>query len=140
MNSIRMAVTETSRIVGEDGEITELTLRAAGCLRGGVLTYTEVSDGAKIFHRVDLREDGAVTVSRSGAIVSELRFSRGERHSSLYRIPPYAFDMEIVTDEVSVSVTEAGVSVFLCFRSLLGGAKQETKLKILAEPRGGDGK
>lgn len=136
MESVRMTVTETSRVIGADGEVSEMSCVAPGCLRGGLLTYTTEADGAKVFHRVDLRENGRVTVTRSGAIVSELSFSVGERHSSLYRIPPFSFDMEIETRALSVAVGEAGASVHLCFSSRLGGAEQETELSILAEPRG----
>ena len=136
MKSIRMTVTEASRVVGADGEASEMRCVAPGCLRGGVLTYTTEADGAKVFHRVDLREVGRVTVTRSGAIVSELVFSVGERHASVYRIPPFSFDMEIVTRSLSVSMSEAGGSIRLCFASRLGGAEQETELTVSAVPRG----
>ena len=130
----RMTVSQSSRIKAEDGEVTELSSLSPGCLRAGTLTYTETTDGAKVYHRVTVAGD-AVTVSRTGAVVSEIRFKVGETHTSLYRIPPYAFDMTVDTESLSVRHENGTLAIALVFNSILGGSRQRTEMTITAMPR-----
>ncbi len=130
----RMTVTQRSRITAEDGEITEISSVSPGCLRDDTLTYTETTEGAKVYHRVTLGGD-ALTVSRAGAVVSEIVFRAGAQHTSVYRIPPYAFDMTVDTESLAVNRENGGLSITLVFSSLLGGSRQRTEMTITAEPR-----
>ena len=132
---IRMTVSQRSRITGEDGETAELSSLSPGCLRDGTLTYTETTDGAKVYYRVTADSEDTLTVSRSGAIVSEIVFRAGERYTSVYRIPPYAFDMTVETESLSVKWEGAGIEIAVVFRSTLGGSSQRTEMTITATPR-----
>ena len=82
-----------------DGEPETSVSEAEGFYRfsdGGFLNYTEENEGGKC--RTEVTSiGGTVTVRRSGAIESEIRFTEGEAHSSVYSIPPYRFDATVYT-------------------------------------------
>ena len=132
---IRMTVTQRSLITHEGGESTELSSVSLGCLGDGVLTYTEETEGAKVYHRITLEGRDAITVSRSGAVVSDIRFKAGTRHTSVYRIPPYSFDMTVDTESLQIEREGDTLTIALVFSSLLGGSRQRTEMTIKATPR-----
>jgi uncharacterized beta-barrel protein YwiB (DUF1934 family) len=135
MDDRKMRVSQVSRITGEDGETLVHKIEGEGCLRGDLLTFTETAEqGAKVFHRISLG-CGELTVRRTGAVVSTVRFAEGERDLSVYRIPPYASDMAVETERLELDRAGEGLSLRLVFRAEIGGSRQRTELCLTAEPR-----
>ena len=138
-SELRVSVRETSRVTQEDGETVEMSSLCEGCLRRfpceTLLTYTANAEGGRIFNRI--RAKGKeVTVKRSGAVSLSLTLKEGQTEQTLYQVPPFSFDMTVTTESVEVEHhTSGGLSLRLCFRSVIGGAPQTTELVIDAEPR-----
>ena len=93
------------------------------------VTYTEKSEGGEIRTQI-VCLDGQVTVSREGAIESELCFIEGETHNSIYSIPPYRFDASVKTTRVRLDVNENEGSIDLLYNMTVGGAEKAARMKI----------
>jgi uncharacterized beta-barrel protein YwiB (DUF1934 family) len=114
-----------------DPEITESECDGVLDVCDGALTltYDEVQDGGVAVACTIACEGGTVRVLRSGAISSELIFEEGKTQKSLYKIPPYAFDMTVRTKRVRGSLTSAeGLS--LIYSMEIGGAKKDCRMEI----------
>ena len=94
------------------------------------VTYTEESEGAKIFSEVRVFPDGSVSVSRTGALESSFLFEEGAVHTSLYKVPPYTFDAEIRTRKIRSALSEQGGTLELIYNMKIGGAVRATRMKI----------
>ena len=81
-----------------DTERTEITPDGFLKISDGeiVIMYSESTEGGKVVSDIIIADD-TVSVIRRGAVVSDMVFSEGERHNSLYQVPPYSFDTEIYT-------------------------------------------
>jgi len=96
------------------------------------LSYTEEREGAKTLCTIS-GTASRLTVRRTGAVEAEMRFSEGEVSKTLYRIPPFAFDAEIVTLRLEALIGDGGVKISLLYRMNIGGAEKKTKMTITAE-------
>ena len=118
----------------DDREISETS--AVGTLsagdRGGIISFTENSDGGEIRTKIELLEK-SIHVCRHGAIESDLLFSEGIAHSSLYGAPPYTFDMSIFTRKIRGGITESGGRVDIFYDMEIGGAKKSVKMTLTCE-------
>ena len=94
-----------------------------------LITYTETNEGAELYSEI-IYSDGAITVKRKGAIVSELFFKEGEVHRSVYEMPPYRFDAEVKTRRVRVSLTDMGGNIDIFYNMKIGGAERSARMKI----------
>lgn len=92
-------------------------------------TYTEQTEGGDISSEVRVEQDG-VRVIRRGAIESEMYFSEGVTHSSLYKVGPYAFDAEISTRKIRLELSEDGGRVDMFYNMKIGGAEKSARMKI----------
>lgn len=92
-------------------------------------SYTERSEGGEANSLISVNAE-CITVTRTGAIESTFVFREGERTSSLYKIPPYAFDAEIYTKKIrrSLSGTTGDITIF--YEMSVGGAKKRVRMKI----------
>ena len=119
-------------------EISESCYDAKVSLEGGVIArFDEVTEGGRICSEISFLPD-EVTVKKSGAIESRMVFRSGECYSSLYRIPPYSFDMQIATKALKCSVTPSGGEATVLYRMEIGGAAKSASMKItLGEGREG---
>ena len=99
------------------------------------ITYSEESQGGKIVS--DIVIDGtAITVRRAGAIKSELYFREGEKHSSLYEIPPYSFDTTVITKKIRNNLTRDGGTLDIFYNMNIGGQDKKVRMKItVGEPK-----
>ena len=93
------------------------------------LSFSEESEGGQIRTEIEL-SDGNVRVCRHGAIESELFFSPGVAHNSVYGAPPYTFDMRIFTKKIRGSITECGGAIDIFYDMEIGGAKKSVKMTI----------
>jgi uncharacterized beta-barrel protein YwiB (DUF1934 family) len=96
------------------------------------LSYTELQEGEKIFSDVILR-GGAVSVIKRGGVECDFEFSEGAHHSSVYRIPPYAFDAEIDCLRIRSTLTREGGELQLIYNMQIGGDAQRVRIRITAE-------
>ncbi|MBQ8583055.1 MAG: DUF1934 domain-containing protein [Clostridia bacterium] len=94
-----------------------------------LITYAEESEGSRVESEIVL-QNGSVTVKRSGATESEFVFSEGRLHRSLYRVPPYAFDAEIMPKRVRVTLGECGGGIDLFYSMKIGGADKAVRMTI----------
>lgn len=93
------------------------------------VSFTEVSEGGQASATVTLL-DGCLTVHRCGAIESTLTFREGESYKTLYKIPPYAFDMTVTTKRLAVNMTEEGGEVSVLYLMSIGGADKRVRMRI----------
>lgn len=114
-----VCVRGTQRCAGEE-ETTEL--HCEGVLRqtadGWLLAYEEVqTEGERV--RALLRLTGErVTLTRRGAVCSEMTFAAGERHTVFYELPLGRLTMETATERVEPRLPE---SLELVYRLMMGG-------------------
>ena len=115
----------------------EIKSESAGFLRAGedemLLTYTEGEGEAKVFSQVSIRGD-AVTVHRRGASESTMMLRVGEQHTSVYKVPPYAFDMAVEAKRIRNSLTLKGGRLDLFYMMTIGGQARKVRLTVDFEP------
>ncbi len=76
----------------------------------------------------------AVRLIRSGAVESNIVFEAGTTHPSLYKIPPYAFDMSVATERLESSLSKDGGELLLLYKMQLGGMEKACKMQISIHP------
>ncbi len=128
-----------STVTNEGDKAPEITEQSAeGYMkydRGSVtrISYKSVSDGAKT--ETVIEPIGAlIRLVRSGAIESEMLFEVGRVHASVYKIPPFAFDMTVKTSKIESSLSPFGGTLVLEYTMTVGGAKKDCLMKITAMP------
>ena len=118
-----------------DAEQIENT--SAGFLRDGdgemLLTYTEGEGEAKIFSQITILAD-SVIVTRRGASESSIRLKIGEKHTSVYKVPPYAFDMEVEAIRIRNDMSIKGGRIDLFYFMTLGGQRRKVRLTVEFSP------
>lgn len=93
------------------------------------ISYKEENDGGASEAEI-LVSFGSVTVRRHGAIESELYFKEGESHTSIYSIPPYRFDAEVMAKRVTVDLGINGGKINLVYNMKIGGAEKSAIMRI----------
>ena len=85
----------------ESGLVTdaeEIKSESMGFLRAAedemLLTDTEGEGESKVFSQVLIR-GASVIVNRRGATESSICLEVGKKQTSVYKVPPYSFDMEV---------------------------------------------
>lgn len=116
-----------------EGEAEKSVTQCVGTLRISdgrtSLTYTESTEQGEIRTQI-VCLGGQVSVIREGAIVSELCFTEGETHRSIYEIPPFRFDAEVRTKRVRVNVTKSEGLIDLLYNMTIGGAEKAARMRI----------
>jgi len=116
-----------------DGEREESATTALGTMDispdGIVISFSENTDGGAVNTEIEL-SDVSIRVVRRGAIVSDMTFSEGESHSSVYSIPPYSFDAQIFTRRIRGKIDAGGGFVDIFYDMEIGGAKKSVKMKL----------
>lgn len=93
------------------------------------ITWRTESEGGPIISDLKAEPD-TVTVKRTGALNSEMKFSEGKEDVSLYSIPPYSFDMKIFTKKIRSSLDRDGGRIDIFYRMSVGGADKNVRMKI----------
>jgi uncharacterized beta-barrel protein YwiB (DUF1934 family) len=57
-------------------------------------------------------------------------FREGESHSSIYRIPPYRFDCEVLAKRVDVELRPTDGKINLVYNMKIGGAEKSAIMRI----------
>ena len=93
------------------------------------VAYTERSEGGVADSLITVKPN-EITVTRTGAIESTFVFREGECTSTLYKIPPYAFDAEINTKRIRRSLDGSVGEITIFYEMSIGGAKKRVRMKI----------
>ena len=93
------------------------------------LSYVEITEGGRVAADIFIT-DGSVRVKRAGAIESDMLFSEGLSHRSVYGVPPYSFDAEIYTKRIRNEMTRDGGRVDIFYTMKIGGADKKVKMRI----------
>ena len=98
-----------------------------------LLTYTEGEGEAKVFSQITVRGE-TVSIQRRGASESSMLLEIGKKQTSVYKVPPYSFDMTVRTKKIRNSLTEAGGELQLIYSMNVGGQEKSVRMKITAKP------
>ena len=96
---------------------------------GYEITYSEQTEGGRVVSDIIITES-SVTVKRRGAVDSEMVFSEGLVHKSLYTVSPYSFDAEVLTKRIRSSLTKDGGKIDIFYNMKIGGADKAVKMRI----------
>ncbi len=94
-----------------------------------IISYAESTDGGRVFCDIEILPD-MIKVIRHGAVESEMHFSEGGVHTSLYGVPPYTFDMTVRTKKIRKSLTHDGGRVDIFYTMNIGGAEKSVRMRI----------
>ena len=94
-----------------------------------LLTYTEGEGESKVFSQVLIRGE-TVIVNRRGASESSMTLKVGEKHTSVYKVPPYAFDMEVEAKRIRNTMSLKGGRLDLFYLMTIGGQARKVRLTI----------
>ena len=126
----------------ESGLVTdaeELKSESAGFLRAAedemLLTYTEGEGESKVFSQVLIRGE-SVSVNRRGATESSILLEVGKKQTSIYKAPPYSFDMEVEAKRIRNSMSLKGGRLDLFYLMTIGGQARKVRLTVDFEPQG----
>ena len=116
-----------------DGEPEKTDVSADGFLKISdgeyVISYVEKTDSGRVSSDIFIT-DGSVRVKRSGDIESDMLFSEGLSHKSVYTVPPYSFDAEVFTKRIRNSMTRDGGRVDIFYTMKIGGADKKVRMRI----------
>lgn len=109
------------------------------------LNYSETQEGGRVATQLELCElprqictacaDSGkplyrVRLTKRGGIESDMTFEEGKSSESLYRIPPYSFDMTVATVSIKADLNKAGGELRLRYSMTVGGQSRFTRLNI----------
>ena len=96
------------------------------------LAFKEQSDSGEITSTIFVT-DSDVRLYKRGAIEADMHFIEGESQKTIYRIGPYAFDMEIATKKIRSSLSASGGELALIYAMNVGGQDKNVRMKITAK-------
>ncbi len=94
-----------------------------------LLTYMEEAEGVKTFSDIEITCK-KIYVKRRGGISSDMEFSEGKIHESVYGVAPYSFDVKIYTKKIRNNLTRDGGRVDIFYTMNIGGTDKSVKMKI----------
>ena len=98
-----------------------------------LITYTETQDSATVTSEIKC-EGNRVRVLRRGAIVSDMLFTEGEAHKSVYTVAPYSFDAEVTAKKVRCEIGKDGGKLHILYNMRIGGADKKCRMTITVNP------
>lgn len=99
-----------------------------------IITYNEQTEGDRVFTEITV-QGGKVTLTRRGAVISDMLFAEGEIHKSEYSVPPYTFDTVITTKKVRNNLTRDGGRLDLFYEMNIGGQDKKVRMRIECTPK-----
>ena len=78
-------------------------------------------------------ENGDVALSRRGAVECRIMFAEGATCNTLYKVPPYSFDMSVTTLKIRNSLSASGGELQLIYNMNIGGQDKKVRMKINAK-------
>lgn len=97
------------------------------------VSYTERGEGGEVKCTIRIYENG-VSLSRRGAIISDLLFSEGEECRTSYAVGPYTFDMITLTKRVRGRIDLDGGEMTLLYVMSVGGQDKNCRMRITVTP------
>ena len=110
-------ITTTPVTVAKKGDIT-------------LFTYSEEQGGAEIKTHLYVLPDGAVRLYRTGGIIWDVTLREGEKSTTVYSIPPYSFDAEVLPRRVTAIQDGDRYDIRLVYSMTVGGANKDVKMRI----------
>ena len=99
--------------------------------RGAIISFSEQSEGGEVKTKIEILASG-IRVCRHGAIESDIYFSEGVAHRSVYSIPPYSFDANVFTRKIRGSI-KSGDKLEIFYDMEIGGAKKSVKMSLVCD-------
>ena len=123
---VSVRVCGVQRCPGAEEDVSELVC-------DGVFKHTSEAGTVKTLLRF---ADGRVTLTRRGAVRSEMTFAAGECHTIFYELPLGRLTMELHTDSVCASFDGACGTLELCYRlTVRDETVSENRLTVTLAPR-----
>ena len=94
------------------------------------MSYSQDTEGGKLFTDIKVSENGEVTVARRGAIESVLLFQDSKEFNTVYTVPPYKFDMQVKTLRLKTDLSTSGGAVEILYLMTVGGASKKCRMQI----------
>lgn len=115
----------------------QIRSESAGFLRVSeeelLLTYTEGEGEAKVFSQITVRGE-TVLINRRGANESSMVLEVGKKQTSVYKVPPYSFDMTVEAKRIRNGMGLKGGSLDLFYLMTVGGQARKVRLTVDFEP------
>ena len=99
--------------------------------RGAVISFSEKTEGGEVRTKIEIL-GSSIRVCRHGAIESDMLFSEGVAHRSVYSVPPYSFDANIFTRKIRGSI-DNGDKLEIFYDMEIGGAKKSVKMSLVCD-------
>ena len=136
----KINLTVKSTVKNEDDPIHELiSENASGYMKytaeEGVvhLAYKTATESGAVETRIEIYGRD-VRLIRTGAIESNFLLSEGTEHFSVYKIPPFEFDLSVVARQIDNRLTIFGGTLTLSYEMCIGGAKKTCNMQLIAAP------
>ena len=97
------------------------------------IDYTENTEGGRVVTSISVDGEG-VRVLRRGAVDSDMRFSEGASHSSLYTVSPYSFDTVVRCKKIRSTLGKSGGRLDIFYDMTIGGAEKSVRMRIDCAP------
>ena len=95
-----------------------------------LFTYSEKQEDTEIKTHLYLLPDGGIRLYRTGGIVWDVTLREGESSTTVYTIPPYSFDAEVLPRRVTALRDGKKYDIRLVYSMTVGGAKKDVKMRI----------
>ena len=116
-----------------DPEINIFTTEGTIEFNGSHATVSYTEKGEGYVTECTLKDNGdSIALERRGAVECDIRFAEGEICKCIYRVPPYAFDMFVLTSKIRNSITVEGGELQLIYSMNIGGQSKKVRMKIKA--------
>ena len=135
IHSVIESLLDTGMPSGEP-EISITTHRANIRRDGEILhlNYKQTEEDSDVLCHIIATPDGRISLSRRGAIVSDILFCEGEECHTVYSIPPYRFDMTVRTERVEAELSDP-ISIKINYTMNVGGEVRRTRLSMTVGKR-----
>lgn len=120
-----------SGAVEGEPELSENTYKGFYKISDGqfLITYRDDTDGHTVISDIEVTES-SVIAKRTGDIRSEMKFTEGTEHKSLYTVSPYEFDVTVYTTKIRSSLTKDGGRLDIYYKMNIGGADKKVRMRV----------
>ena len=96
------------------------------------ISYVEEREGARVECTISVKE-GEISVERRGSVECLMLFSVGKARKTLYKVPPFTFDMTTELIRQRNELSENGGTLTLLYKMNVGGADKKVKMTVSLE-------
>ena len=116
-------------------ERTEISVDGFYKINGGnyEIDYSENTEGGKVVSAIEVNGE-SVRVTRHGAVESEMAFTEGKAHSSVYTVVPYSFDTVVTCKKIRCGLDNNGGRLDIFYDMNIGGADKSVRMRIDCSP------